>query len=61
MLIKDLNVDLDNYQKILGKFVETDISKAYINVEFDSQIVNQIILNLLYNECIFDVANILLK
>ncbi|KAI3525521.1 hypothetical protein L1887_04371 [Cichorium endivia] len=55
---KDLKVDVSNYSEILGKLVETDISKAYINMEFDSHIVNQIILNLLYHEGLFDVADI---
>ncbi|CAH1426129.1 unnamed protein product [Lactuca virosa] len=61
MVKKDLKVDLENYPKILGKFFETDISKAYMNVEFDSHTVNQIILNLLYHERLFDVADILLN
>ncbi|CAI9286991.1 unnamed protein product [Lactuca saligna] len=57
MLKKDLKVDLKNYPEILGEFVETDISKASRNVEFESPIVNKIILNLLYHEGLFDVAN----
>ncbi|KAI3525522.1 hypothetical protein L1887_04372 [Cichorium endivia] len=58
---KDLKVDLNNYPKILGVFVDTDISKASRDVEFDSHIVNQIILNLLYHERLFDVADIFIN
>ncbi|XP_024979066.1 protein RMD5 homolog [Cynara cardunculus var. scolymus] len=58
---KELNTNLSQYPKILGKFFDTDISKAYRSVDFDLHIVNQIIISQLYHEGLFDVADILIN
>ncbi|KAL8160346.1 hypothetical protein V2J09_001883 [Rumex salicifolius] len=54
---KDLNVALSKYAKQLDKFFHTDISKAYRNVDFDSQTVNQIIAGHLYRQGLFEVGD----
>lgn len=58
---KELNTNLSQYPKILAKFLDTDISKAYRNVDFDLHIINQIIISQLYHEGLFDVADILIN
>ncbi|KAJ0096725.1 hypothetical protein Patl1_28408 [Pistacia atlantica] len=54
---KELNIALSKYTKVLEKSFNPDISKAYRNVEFDSQTVNQIIANHFYRQGLFDVGD----
>lgn len=58
---KELNLSLSKYQKVLEKTVNPDISKAYRNVDFDTHVLHQIILNHFYRECLFDVADSLIE
>lgn len=54
---KELNSALTKYPKILEKHFNPDISKTYRNVDFDTQIINQIIANHFYREGLFDVGD----
>ncbi|OIV91601.1 hypothetical protein TanjilG_09013 [Lupinus angustifolius] len=54
---KELNTSLTKYQKLLEKLLNTDISKAYRNVDFDTHLVNQIIANYFYHEGLFDLGD----
>ncbi|KAJ0040929.1 hypothetical protein Pint_27788 [Pistacia integerrima] len=54
---KELNIALSKYTKVLEKSFNPDISKAYRNVEFDSQTVNQIIANHFYRQGLFDIGD----
>ncbi|GAU50267.1 hypothetical protein TSUD_131190 [Trifolium subterraneum] len=50
---KELNVALSKY---LEKYFNPDISKAYRNIDFDIQTLNQIIANHFYRQGLFDVG-----
>lgn len=54
---KELNIALSKYTKALEKSFNPDISKAYRNVEFDSQTVNQIIANHFYRWGLFEIGD----
>ncbi|KAK2987423.1 hypothetical protein RJ640_018560 [Escallonia rubra] len=58
---KELNTNLNKYPKVLEKLFHPDISKAYRNVEFDTHILNQIILSHFYREGLFDIADCLVN
>ncbi|GMH24648.1 hypothetical protein Nepgr_026491 [Nepenthes gracilis] len=54
---KELNVAMSKYMKQLDKSFNSDISKAYRNVDFDIHTVNQIIAGHLYRQGLFDVGD----
>ncbi|XP_044509006.1 protein RMD5 homolog [Mangifera indica] len=54
---KELNIALSKYVKVLEKSLNPDISKAYRNVEFDSETVDHIIANHFYRQGFFDVGD----
>ncbi|KAL1289432.1 hypothetical protein HN51_057607 [Arachis hypogaea] len=54
---KELNLSLSKYQKLLEKYLNPDISKAYRNVDFDNHIVNQIIASHFYHQGLFDLGD----
>ncbi|KAL5710433.1 hypothetical protein ACHQM5_020994 [Ranunculus cassubicifolius] len=54
---KELNVALSKYAKLLEKFFNPDISKAYRNVDFDSKTINQIIACHFYRHGLFDLGD----
>lgn len=54
---KELNIALSKYTKILEKFFNPDISKAYRNVDFDIHTLNQIIASHFYQEGMFDIGD----
>nr|GLL19319.1 protein RMD5 homolog A-like [Ipomoea trifida] len=54
---KELNIALSKYPKILEKYFNPDISKAYRNVDFDIHTVNQIIASHFYREGLFDLGD----
>ncbi|KAF5206462.1 E3 ubiquitin-protein transferase rmnd5a [Thalictrum thalictroides] len=54
---KELNVGLSKYAKLLEKFFNPDISKAYRNVDFDTQTINQIIACHFYRQGLFDLGD----
>lgn len=58
---KELNLNLNKYQKLLEKFFNPDISKAYRNVDFDFHIVNQIVAVHFYRQGLFDLGDSLLN
>ncbi|KDP32154.1 hypothetical protein JCGZ_12615 [Jatropha curcas] len=54
---KELNIALSKYPKQLEKSFNTDISKAYRNIEFDTHTVNQIIAGHFYRLGLFDIGD----
>ncbi|VVB08384.1 unnamed protein product [Arabis nemorensis] len=54
---KELNVALSKYPKVLEKTLNSDISKAYRNVEFDLHTVHQIIASFFYGQGLFDIGD----
>ncbi|KAJ0077916.1 hypothetical protein Patl1_37227 [Pistacia atlantica] len=58
---KELSINLNKYLKLLEKLLNPDISKAYINVDFDHHIVNQIIANHFYRNGLFDLGDCLIN
>ncbi|KDP35936.1 hypothetical protein JCGZ_09908 [Jatropha curcas] len=60
-LHKELHIALSKYPKILEKTFNPDISKAYINVDFDFHIVNQIIASHFYRLGLFDLGDCLIN
>ncbi|CAN8287766.1 unnamed protein product [Cochlearia groenlandica] len=55
---KELNAALSKYPKALEKAMNPDISKAYRNnVEFDPNIVNEVIAKFFYRQGMFDVGD----
>jgi hypothetical protein len=58
---KELNLNVNKYQKLLEKFFNPDISKAYRNVDFDFHIVNQIVAVHFYRQGLFDLGDSLLS
>ncbi|KAG2704877.1 hypothetical protein I3843_05G026300 [Carya illinoinensis] len=58
---KELNLNLSKYQKLLERFFNPDISKAYRNVDFDLHIVNQILASHFYREGLFDLGDSILN
>ncbi|KAG9439960.1 hypothetical protein H6P81_020125 [Aristolochia fimbriata] len=55
--LKELNIALSKYAKLLEKSFIPDISKAYRNVDFDSHIVNQIIASHFYRQGLFELGD----
>ena len=58
---KELNLNLSKYPKLLEKFFNPDISKAYRNVDFDFHIVNQTVANHFYRQGMFDLGDSILN
>ncbi|KAF3945933.1 hypothetical protein CMV_027744 [Castanea mollissima] len=58
---KELNLNLSKYPKLLEKFFNPDISKAYRNVDFDFHIVNQTVANHFYRQGLFDLGDSILN
>ncbi|XP_075674472.1 protein RMD5 homolog [Castanea sativa] len=58
---KELNLNLSKYPKVLEKFFNPDISKAYRNVDFDFHIVNQTVANHFYRQGLFDLGDSILN
>ena len=58
---KEQNLNLSKYPKLLEKFFNPDISKAYRNVDFDFHIVNQTIANHFYQQGLFDLGDSILN
>lgn len=54
---KELNLNLSRFPKLLEKFFNPDISKAYRNVDFDNHTLNQIIANHFYQQGLFDLGD----
>ncbi|KAJ1388245.1 Zinc finger, RING-type [Sesbania bispinosa] len=54
---KELNVALSKYGKLLEKYFNPDISKAYRNIDIDVQTLNQIIANHFYRQGLFDIGD----
>ncbi|KAF9607936.1 hypothetical protein IFM89_003856 [Coptis chinensis] len=54
---KELNVGLSKYAKLLEKYFNPDISKAYRNVDFDTHTINQIIACHFYRQGLFDLGD----
>ncbi|XP_062178845.1 protein RMD5 homolog [Phragmites australis] len=54
---KELNVALSKYLKLLEKSFNSDISKAYRNVDFEVHTVNNIIANHFYRQGLFDLGD----
>ncbi|KAI9176280.1 hypothetical protein LWI28_000724 [Acer negundo] len=59
--LKELNISLSKYLKLLEKAFNPDISKAYRNVDFDYHIVNQIIASHFYQQGLFDLGDYLIN
>lgn len=55
---KQLNVGINKYVEALEKTFTTDISKVHRNIDFDSQIINQIIASHFYHQGLFDLGNL---
>lgn len=54
---KELNIALTKFPKLLEKSFNPDISKAYRNVDFDTQTLNGIIANHLYSTGEFSIGD----
>ncbi|KAF5738057.1 protein RMD5 A [Tripterygium wilfordii] len=54
---KELNIALSKYPKQLEKSFNSDISKAYRNVEFDTHVVNEIIASHFYRQGLFEIGD----
>uniref|UniRef100_A0A1D1XIK9 Protein RMD5 A n=1 Tax=Anthurium amnicola TaxID=1678845 RepID=A0A1D1XIK9_9ARAE len=54
---KELNVALSKYTKVLEKYFNPEISKAYRNVDFDFHTINQIIAGHFYRHGLFDLGD----
>lgn len=54
---KELNVALSKYPKLLEKSFNSDISKAYRNIDFDLHTVNEIIASHFYREGQFELGD----
>ncbi|XP_057457691.1 protein RMD5 homolog [Lotus japonicus] len=54
---KELNVALSKYGKLLEKNFNTDISKAYRNIDIDVHTLNQIIANHFYRQGLFEIGD----
>ncbi|KAK7360976.1 hypothetical protein VNO77_02997 [Canavalia gladiata] len=54
---KELNVALSKYGKLLEKYFNPDISKAYRNIDIDIHTLNQIIASHFYREGLFDIGD----
>ncbi|XVE48665.1 hypothetical protein DITRI_Ditri01bG0020700 [Diplodiscus trichospermus] len=60
-LQKERNINLSKYPKLLEKSFNSDISKAYRNVDFDFHIVNQIVASHFYRQGLFDLGDCLIN
>lgn len=54
---KELNMAINKYPKILDKSFNSDISKAYRNIDFDTHTVNQIIAGHFYRQGLFEIGD----
>ncbi|XP_061361058.1 protein RMD5 homolog [Gastrolobium bilobum] len=54
---KELNLALSKYGKLLEKYFNPDISKAYRNIDTDIHTLNQIIANHFYRQGLFDIGD----
>ncbi|CAA0817242.1 LisH/CRA/RING-U-box domains-containing protein [Striga hermonthica] len=55
--LKELNIALSKYQKLLEKSFIPDISKAFRKIDFDTHTVNQIIISHFHREGKFDLGD----
>ncbi|KAL9231931.1 hypothetical protein vseg_007089 [Gypsophila vaccaria] len=58
---KELNANITKYLKLLEKVFNPEMSKAYRNVDFDVQTINEIVTNHFFREGLFDVGECLMK
>ncbi|XP_074286015.1 protein RMD5 homolog [Silene latifolia] len=58
---KELNTNITKYLKLLEKVFNPDISKAYRNVDFDVQTINEIVSNHFFRQGLFDIGECLMK
>ncbi|XP_022896191.1 protein RMD5 homolog [Olea europaea var. sylvestris] len=58
---RELNISLSKHVKVLEQTWNPDISKAYRNVDFDTHIVNQIIINHFCRESEFGIVDCLIN
>ncbi|XP_022869552.1 protein RMD5 homolog [Olea europaea var. sylvestris] len=58
---RELNLSLGKHVKVLEQILNPDISKAYRNVDFDTRIINQIIINHFCRESKFDLVDCLIN
>nr|XP_024376959.1 protein RMD5 homolog isoform X2 [Physcomitrium patens] len=58
---KELNTTTSKYGKILDKSFNPDIAKAYRDVEFDSHLINQIIVQHFYRLGLFELGDCFAK
>lgn len=58
---RELNLSLGKYQRVLERGLHPDISKACRTIDFDSRILNQIIISHFYSEGLFDIVDCLIK
>ncbi|TVU47538.1 hypothetical protein EJB05_07142, partial [Eragrostis curvula] len=58
---KELNVALSKYLKLIEKSFSPDISKAYRNVDFEVNTINNIIANHFYRQGLFDLGDLFIR
>ncbi|CAI9769185.1 unnamed protein product [Fraxinus pennsylvanica] len=58
---RELNISLSKHAKVLEQMLNPDISKAYRNVDFNTHIVNQIIINHFCREGEFGIVDCLIN
>ncbi|ONK58722.1 uncharacterized protein A4U43_C09F15990 [Asparagus officinalis] len=58
---KELHIGLSKYSKLLEKYFNPDISKAYRHVDFDISTLNQIIATHFYRQGLFDLGDCLVN
>ncbi|KAG6409049.1 hypothetical protein SASPL_132080 [Salvia splendens] len=59
--LQELHTELTRYQKVLEKVLHPDISMACVDADFDSHMINQIIIRHFYSEALFDIVDCLVK
>ncbi|KAL6517558.1 hypothetical protein OROMI_033259 [Orobanche minor] len=60
-LQRELNINLSKHQKTLEKMLHPDLSKACRKVDFDSHILNQIVISHFYHKGLFDIVDCLIQ
>ncbi|OWM63694.1 protein RMD5 homolog [Punica granatum] len=58
---KELNANIGKYMKLLEKYFNPDISKAYRNVDFDFHTVNKILVGHFYRQGLFEIGDCLVN
>lgn len=58
---REVNLAASKYPKLLEKSFNPDISKAYRNIEFDTQTVNEIIESHFYRQGLFEIGDYFMK